>query len=193
MLNLGGESIPVASQLKSVESKYFKRLDKYAGVIAQWREWSFNFLTTLQGANGPTAAALTEVCKQSVAPLTNAALEKAVPKEIKDRHGGELFLVLCELTGGEANSVVRSVATKPEFGRCGFAAFYALSYRFNPRTPSRALQFLFTVVNPPVVKDIRLIPKAIEDWEAKKSKLHTEFGEQLSEKMTACLLRISIW
>ena len=102
MLSLGGESVPVTPQVKSVESKFFKRLDKYTGVIAQWREWSFNFLTTLEGANGPTAAALTEVCKQSVAPLTNAALEKAVPKEIKDRHGGELFLVFCELTGGRS-------------------------------------------------------------------------------------------
>ena len=75
--------------------------------------------------------ARTEVCKQSVAPLTKTALDKAVPKEFKDRHGGELFRVLCELTAGEANSVVRSLAGKPEFGRCGFAALYTLSYRFN--------------------------------------------------------------
>ena len=96
MLNMGGESVPVTStapQVKSVESRSFKRLDKYTGVIAQWREWSFNFLTTLEGASGPTAAALTEVCKQSVAPLTTMALDKAVPKDLKDRHGGELFLV----------------------------------------------------------------------------------------------------
>ena len=191
MLNMGGESLPVtppAPQVKSVESRSFKRLDKYTGVVAQWREWSFNFLTTLEGASGPTAAALTEVCKQSVAPLTTMALDKAVPKDLKDRHGGELFLVLSELIGGEANSVVRSVAAKPEFGRCGFAAFYALSYRFNPRTPSRALQFLFTVVNPPAVKDVRLIPKAIEDWELKRSILREEFDEVLSEKMASAIM-----
>ena len=81
MFKVGGESTPVTPHVKSVESKSFKRLDKYTGVISQWREWSFNFLTTLQGASGPTAAALTEVCKQSVAPLTTMALDKAVPKE----------------------------------------------------------------------------------------------------------------
>lgn len=68
MLNTGGESLPVTAKVKSVESKSFKRLDKYLGIIAQWREWSFNFLATLQGTNGPTAKALKEVCKQSVAP-----------------------------------------------------------------------------------------------------------------------------
>ena len=82
-------------------------------------------------------------------------MEKAVPGEVEARHSGELFMVLCELTGGEANSLVGSIAGKPEFGRCGFAAFFALTYRLNPRTPSRALQFLFTVFNPPVVQDVR--------------------------------------
>ena len=70
---------------------------------------------------------------------------------------------------------------------CGFCAFYALNQRFNPKTPARTLQFLHQVINPPKVKDIRLLPKAIEDWEAKKSKLHSEFGEQLSENITAAI------
>ena len=140
MLNLGGDH-RVNSQSK-VESKSFKRLDKFLGVMGSWREWSFNFLTTMEGLNGPVAKTLTEVGKQSAGPLTKDALTLIVPTELKEKHGGELFLVLCELTGGEANSAVRSVAGRPEFGRFGIAAYYALSYRFNPRTPSRALQFL---------------------------------------------------
>ena len=49
------------------------------------------------------------------------------------------------------------------------------------------LQFLLTVTNPPSVKDVRLIPKAIEDWEAKKASLEKEFGEQISEKLAAAI------
>ena len=48
MLIGGGEGVPVTPQVKNVESKTFKRLGKYIGVIAHWREWSFNFLTALQ-------------------------------------------------------------------------------------------------------------------------------------------------
>ena len=93
------------------------------------------------------ADALNDVLKVSAAPLAKDLLDKAVPAEIEGQHSGELFMVMCELTGGEANSLVRSVASKPEFGKCGFAAFYALSHCFYPRTPGRALQFLTTVVS----------------------------------------------
>ena len=43
------------------------------------------------------------------------------------------------------------------------------------------------VIHPPVVKDIRLLPKAIEDWEAQKSKLGTEFGEPLSDRIATAI------
>ena len=71
--------------------------------------------------------------------------------------------------------------------RCGFAAFYEFNCRFNPKTPGRMLQFLLTVTNPPSVKDVRLLPKVIEDWEAKRAALEREFGETLSEKLAAAI------
>ena len=84
--------------------------------------------------------------------------------------------------------MVRGVTTKVGLGRCGFAAFYALSFRFNPKTPSRALQFLFQVINPPHLKDVRHIPKAVEDWEAQRSMLRDEFDERLSDRMASAIL-----
>ena len=69
----------------------------------------------LGGNNGPAADALNEVLKVSAAPLTKDLLDGAIPAKIKGRHLGELLLIImCELTGGEANSLVRSVASKPE-------------------------------------------------------------------------------
>ena len=100
--------------------------------------------------------------------LTPGIAEGIVADEgLMDKYKEEVFSVLCELTGGEANAVVRGLVNKG-YGHCGFTAFYALNHRFNPKTPARTLQFLHRVINPPVVKDIRLLPKAIEDWEAQK-------------------------
>ena len=65
----------------------------------------------------------------------------------------------------DAKGVVRGVITK--IGkRCGFAAFYVLNCRFNPKTPARMLQYLTSVTNPVPIKDARSIPKSIENWEA---------------------------
>ena len=90
---------------------------------------------------------LTEIAKKSSNPLTVTALQALVPAEFRERHGAELFHVLCGLTTGDSNEVVRGVASKLGMGRCGFAAYYALSFRFNPKTPARTLQCIFTVIN----------------------------------------------
>ena len=83
-----------------MESKTFRHLDKFVGTTGSWREWSFNFLTTLGGTSEPAVNALKEVLKVSAAPLTKDLLGKAVPGEVNARHSSELFMVLCELTGG---------------------------------------------------------------------------------------------
>ena len=189
----GGIGVPVPGSgvnrpFKTIEDKNFRRNEVYAGVIGTWQEWSFNFLTTVEGINPQVGAVLTETAKKSANPLTVTALQALVPAELREKHGAELFQVLCGLTTGEANGVVRGVASKLGMGRCGFAAYYALSFRFNPKTPARALQFMFTVINPPVIKDVRLIPKGIEDWEARRAVMRDEFDEILSDRMAAAIL-----
>ena len=83
---------------------------------------------------------------------------------------------------------MRGVTTKVGIGRCGFAAFYAISFRFNPKSPARAIQFFFTLFHPPQIKDVRFIPKGIEEWEAKKAISRDEFEEVLSDKMAAAIV-----
>ena len=74
-----------------MEAKSFKRLDKFLGVVESGPLTS----SRLEGGNGPAAQA-TEVGAQSTVPLTKELLDKAVPAELKERHGVELFFVLCE-------------------------------------------------------------------------------------------------
>ena len=65
---------------------------------------------------------------------------------------------------------------------------FGMSYRFNPRTTARALQILITVVKPPLVMDVRMIPKAVEEWTLRRSILREEFHEILSGSMASANL-----
>ena len=112
-------------------------------------------------------------------------------------YGPSLYGVLCSRTGGEANSVVRSISANmlPGSGnecvkgeRCGFKAFHALNHRFNPKPPARMLQFLTQVVSPAPVKNVKELPAAIEKWEMKRALLSNEFQENVSEKLATAIL-----
>ncbi len=118
--------------------------------------------------NKTVGLVLERIGQQCETQLTPDNLRKVVSDDICQKYGPELFGVLCGLTGGDADGVVRGILAKHQM-RCGFAAYFMLNVRFNPKTPGRMLQFLLTVTNTPSVKDVRLIPRAIEDWEAKKA------------------------
>ena len=175
--------VPADRVTKSIEDKHYRRVEKYTGAAGTWQEWSFDFVTATQAIIPAVGSVLEAMSKASESTVTLEAVNRVegISDEMKAAHGTELFTILNGLTSGEASTVVRGVISKVG-DRCGFAAFYALNCRFNPKTPGRMLQFLLTVTNPPPVKDVRLIPKAIEDWEAKKASLEKEFGEQISEK-----------
>ena len=63
-----------------------------------------------------------------------------------------------------------------------------LSRRFNPKTPARILQSLTAVLSPPPVKDVRLLERAIEEWESKRSRLKSEFNESFSDNVSIAIL-----
>ena len=55
-----------------------------------------------------------------------------------EKYGGEVFRVLCGLTKGEANTIVRGAATVGVGGRRnGFLALKLLGKIFNPKTPGK--------------------------------------------------------
>ena len=181
-------SVPEPREVnKILEDKVYRRCDKYTGVAGTWQEWSFNFINATSGVNKTIGLILERIGQQCETQLTPDNLRKVVSDEICQKHGAELFGVLCSLTGGDANGVVRGILAKHNM-RCGFAAYFMLNVRFNPKTPARALQFLHTVVNPNPIKDVRFIPKGIEDWEARRSVMEHEFGEKLSDRMAAAIV-----
>jgi len=172
---------------KAIEDKVYRRVDKFTGAAGTWQEWSFSFVNATSGVNKDIGSILERIGQQCETQLTPETLGKVVNEETREKHGPELFTVLCGLTSGEASSVVRGILSKHNM-RCGFAAYFMLSVRFNPKTPARALQFLHTVVNPTPIKDVRLIPQGIESWESRRAVMENEFGERLSDRMAAAIV-----
>ena len=182
-----GVRIDERASMKNIEDKHYRRMEKFAGAAGTWGEWSFNFVTTTEGINPRVGRVLEDIGKSSEPSVTMEALDRICSQQIRDRYGRELFVVLTGLTTGDAAMAVRGVIAK--IGeRCGLAAFLPLNSRFNAKTPAKMLQVLIAVVNPAPLKDVRMIPRGIENWELGRSKLESEFDERLSDKMAAAIL-----
>ena len=172
----------------------FRRLEKFTGAEGTWQEWSFNMSMTITQVDPKLGEALDEIRLKSKSPISADMFDvesspfTKIDDDMLKSYSAALYGVMCSLTGGEANAIVRNVSQKLEAKKCGFIAFYALNVRFNPRTPARKLQFFAQVVSPVQVKNVREVPMAIEKWEAKNSILGSEYGEDLSKELKTAIL-----
>ena len=98
--------------VKALEDKVYRRCDKYTGVTGTWQEWSFNFINATSGVNKTVGLVLERIGQQCETQLTLENLQKVVSEDIRQKHGSELFGVLCGLTGGDANGVVGGILAK---------------------------------------------------------------------------------
>ena len=168
------------------DNKHFRMCKVFEGTSAgvKWEEWLFDLLRTVSSRSAECANELQELLREA-GSTTDVTLLRVEPHLKK--HGPQLFSVLCVLTTGEANLIVRSTIDKG-VGHCGFTALCLLSRRYNPKTPARVLQHLIAVLNPPAVKDVRLLERTIEEWEAKRYRLKSEFQEEFSDNVSIAIL-----
>ena len=172
----------------------FRRIEKFSGSAGTWQEWSFGVSMTSATIDKNLGIALDEVKMKAATPLNGDTFGTDKLKwgswfpAIGIKFKEALLGVLISLTSGEANAVVSNVPSKIQGNKCGFSAFYALCVRFNPKTHVRALQFFTQVVNPPMIKNARELPAAIDAWEAKANMLLSEYEEKLSPKMKTAVL-----
>ena len=94
---------------KAIEDKVYGRVDKFTGAAGTWQEWSFSFINATSGVNKDIGVILERIGQQCETQLTPENLRKVVSEETREKHGPELFGVLCGLTSGEASSVVKRV------------------------------------------------------------------------------------
>ena len=95
-----------------LDEKHFRRIEKFTGETGKWQEWLFGVCVAVSGLSTDCCQAMEEVVKMSATIKNLQSLEAVITTDIKNRFGSELFGVLCSLTGGEANVVVRSVIQK---------------------------------------------------------------------------------
>ena len=127
----------------------------------------------VSGVDKECAGAMEVMLKETLTVVNEMEVDLKVGTDLREKFGGELFGVLCSVTSGEANMIVRSVVGKG-VGYCGFTALYLLGQRFNPKTPAKLLQCVLEVVRSGKMRDIRSVTKGIEQWEAKKARLKVE-------------------
>ena len=89
---------------------------------------------------------------------------KGVPVGM-EKYSGELFRTLCQLTTGEANTVVRG--SEQEGKRNGYVALKMLSQRFNAKSSAKLYRTLLEVWKPGAIKDVRDVAKGVQEWEMK--------------------------
>ena len=172
-----------------LDERHFRHLEKLSGGAGGWSEWLFNLIVVL-GQVAPEVVRAVELVVDGSSMFSHAdSLRDKIGEEVYGKYRGELFSVVCGITGGEANGIVRGVVSgSGNFGYCGFAALHLLAQRYNPKTPARLLQCVSNVISPPQVKNIKDLPRALQEWEALTAKLSRDFSEVLSENVRIAVL-----
>ena len=154
---------------EDVKSKFnyksFTRMEKFSGNANEWSGWLFNLKVCADAMDEDFGAAMRDITK---AKMLKEDLDSLMV-EVEDmdepyKLNKKLFEILCGLTIGEANVVVRGTAEK--FGNCGFRALYLLNKRYRPNTHARKIQCLTEVARPQIIKDSRW-----RRWRCGKGKL----------------------
>ena len=190
-LALGGtrvESSSTQSASRIVSERNFRRVEKLNGP-ERWQEWSFAIKIVVQGIS-PTARELMEMAERSLEPPDLHLLEDKWECDLDNKYkhcfkqfSNELYEVLVSLVNDDGMMMLRGIEDMN-----GFSAWHRLAREHNPITPARALQSLLAAMTPERVKELRLLPNAVDEWELKVKKVKKEFGEDLSTRMKIAIL-----
>ena len=116
---------------------------------------------------------------------TRERLREGVEEEVWRKYSGELYARVLELTKEDAQKLVRNEGLG---GRCGFWALRKLVERYAPRTFTKRLKLLMSVLKPPEVKNLREVQAAVGDWEARIGRLDEEYQDRLDDSLKVAVL-----
>ena len=127
----GGSHFDKETKVQHHYHRHFDKMEKYAGKVDKWKEWSYRFAVTLRAVD-LEAGKLLEAVQSFDMPVASTnilmtVLSEGEEKAMKDT-GARVFSVLCLLTTDVANSIVRGVEDMN-----GYVAWKRLYDRYNPR------------------------------------------------------------
>ena len=103
-------ALGLETAVKSFHPKTFIRMDKFTGDENKWQEWVFNLIMLTKKVSVKIGEAMERIILQCGTKIEMAIVKGIVrDDELMVKFGAEMFSILCELTGGEANAVVRGV------------------------------------------------------------------------------------
>jgi len=186
-----GVKVDGGGNRRVLDERNFRRMGKFGGEGDKWNEWIFNLKVAVGAVSkecrdGMVAVMDGELVEDGLDAVEGALTGKGLETSVREKYGQELFEVLCWLTEGEANMVVRRVVLK-QGEQCGFMALRMLAKRFNLKTPARMLQHLGEIIRPGIVKDIKALPRMVEEWEAKVGRFESEY-EKVGEGVKLAVL-----
>jgi hypothetical protein len=184
---VGGNGIEVTPKFNY---KSFSRMEKFTGIANEWSGWMFNLKVCVDAMDNDFGDAVHQVMQIKLDKENSIALKEAMHTVEWNSDpfmlNRKFFEVLCGITTGEANIIVRSTVEK--FGNCGFGALYLLNKRYRPNTHARRIQCLTEVVRPPIIKDSRQLVMAVELWEGKVASLFRDFQQDLGDGIKTAIL-----
>lgn len=168
----------------------FTRMEKFSRNANDCSGWAFNLKVCADAMDDEFGEAVFEVTKAKMEKEDVDALKSVMSRNDLGgdsyKLGKKIFEVLCGLTTGEANVVVRSTVEK--FGGCGFGALYLLTKRYRPNTHARKIQCLSDVVRLQIVKDLKQLVTAAELLEGKVAALLRDFDHDSGDGIKTAIL-----
>ena len=186
MRQQGASGAPQGSRADRGMHKFYARLEKFSSDESKWKEWWYQFAVATNSYDEKTAKVMEVVEEMELADVTTEDILLGLSQEQADWMDGTkggLFNVLCLMTSGEANSLIRSCTDMN-----GYTAWKKIFDRFNPRTPASLTAAWREVLRPRKIEDMREASKAIDAWESKLVVLKKEFSEEPTTGLKAALM-----
>jgi hypothetical protein len=148
-----------------LEEKSFRRVEKFLTGEPEWQEFAFDVLVTTRALNPDIAARMEEIMKAKEVTMDYLESLYRSDRELS-KASKELYEVLCQLTGGQAKSLLRGVD-----GSDGLRAWRVLHTTYARDTLARTLRLYREVINPTQCATADQIITGIGKWETKLKEL----------------------
>jgi len=179
-----------------LDERYFRRMETFSGDIQKYGSWKFDFLVCLGQADRELSRKLNIMMKEVAKKkevlndgwhVCDMDLgEGNISREMYDKYSGELYAVLCTLTGGEAKGIIKGLNMVGNHSD-GFRAMAEMEKRFEVSTATTVLQAHLEVVSPPSLKPSEIIG-GIHKWELKVAVLKERHQETLGPTLKLAIL-----
>jgi hypothetical protein len=150
---------------RNLEEKSFRRVEKFLTGEPEWQEFAFDVLVTTRALNPDLATRMEEIMKAKEVTMDHLESLYRSDRELS-KASKELYEVLCQLTGGQAKSLLRGVD-----GSDGLKAWRVLHTTYARDTLARTLRLYREVINPTQCATADQIITGIGKWETKLKEL----------------------